>query len=228
MKLLFSSLYFWVATAILLGAIIVFSLFFAPPLLGKISSNKSEIQKLTTQIAENEQFLTTLKVLEEESDQLDVLYEKATLSLPKEPQPEILILQLDGLLKSLELDKVTITVPLTGTGTKVGAKAPTSQATKFTLSGAMSFEKAQELIVKLRGLSRWNKLTSVDLTRQGVITTVAIAGEAAAKPGAPKPFSGSKTFLADATRLFDSLKPYTTIPDVTTEGTFGRDDPFAN
>jgi hypothetical protein len=226
MKLLARSLYFWIATVLLVVAVGGATLWFLPPLLKQFKENSDKIAALDSQIAENEQFLATLQGIEKQSTTLDALNDKAQLSLPKDPQPEILILQLDGLLKSLNLNKVTIEVPLTAT---VAKNAPAGLAvTKFTLTGKMSFAQAKELIANLRGLSRWNKLTALDLSQSEAVTTVTISGESYSKAGQPKAFTGSKSFLANASKLFDSLTPYTTIPNVKTEGTFGKDDPFTN
>ncbi len=225
MKLLLKNIYFWVATFCLVLVVGGASLWFLPPLLKQYKENKAKIASLDVQISENEQFLATLQGIEKQSSTLDDLNEKAQLSLPKDPQPEILILQLDGLLKSLNLDKVAIEVPLTATTASKNAPAG-MVVTKFTLTGKMSFAQAKELIASLRGLSRWNKLTSLDLTHTEVATTVTLSGESYSKNTAPKPFTGSQSFLANATKLFDSLTPYTTVPDVKTEGTFGKSDPF--
>lgn len=225
MKLLIKNLYFWAATVCLVLVVGGASLWFLPPLLKQFKENKDKIISLDAQISENEQFLATLKSIEKQSATLDSLNNKAQLSLPKEPQPEILILQLDGLLKSLSLDKVAIEVPLTATAASKNAPAG-MVVTKFTLTGKMSFAQVKELIASLRGLSRWNKLTSLDLSQTELVTTVTLSGESYSKTEAPKPFTGSQSFLANATQLFDSLTPYTTVPDVKTEGSFGKNDPF--
>lgn len=224
MKLLFKNFTFWIATVCLLALIGGASLWFLPPLVKQFKENNAKIASLDTQVAENEQFLTTIQAIEKQSETLESLNEKAKLSLPTDPQPEILILQLDGLLKALQLNKTTIEVPLTPT---VAKNAPAGLAvTKFTLTGKMSFTQAKELITRLRTLSRWNKLTSLDISQADGVTNVTLSGESYSKPGAPKAFTGSKTFLTNAVKLFDSLTPYTTVPDITTEGNFGKNDPF--
>lgn len=225
MKLLVRSLYFWIATICLLAVVGGVMIWFLPPLLAQFKEKNAKIASLNTQISENEQFLSTIQGIEKQSTTLDTLNEKAQLSLPKEPTPEILILQLDGLLKALELGNVTIEVPLTPATAAKNAPAGYT-VTRFTLTGKMSFTQAKELVVRLRGLSRWNKLTALDVTQSETSTSVAVSGEAYSKPGQPKAFTGSQAFLANATKLFDTLTSYATIPDVTTEGNFGKSDPF--
>lgn len=223
MKLLVKNMSFWIATLVLVGALLVSGLFLIPPLISQVSSNRAEINELSTKIAEGEQFLTTLRGIEQKSDQLEQLFEKAALSLPKEPQPEILILQLDGLLQSLDLASTKIEVPLTGAAEPAeGAE----QTTRFTLEGTMSFDQVKGLIAKLRTLSRWNKLTAVDITIEEATTRATLTGEAYSKPSAPQTFSGAPSFLDNASAAFTSLNPFTTLPDVKTEGTFGRQNPF--
>lgn len=224
MKILAKNLYFWVATVLLLVITTVAALWFLPPLLNQLQTNRNELATLKTDVAANEQFLATIQGIEKQTTTLQSLNEKATLSLPKDTQPEILMLQLEGLLEALNLGGIKIDAPLSAPAT--GASGEVQQVTKFTLTGDMSFAQAKELIVRLRGLSRWNKLTAIDLSQSESRTTVTIAGEAYSKPGSPKNFTGSPSFLADAKTLFDSLTPYTTIPDVKTEGSFGKNDPF--
>lgn len=222
MRALVRNLYFWIATLILLAVVGTILLWFVPPLINQIKTNRAELAKLNTEVSDNEQFLATIQIIEEQTTILDSLNEKALLSLPKDTQPEILILQLEGLLESLNLSLVKIEAPL---GTQV-TSAEGQGTQKFTLTGTMTFDQTKQLITRLRGLSRWNKLISIDITQQQDRTSVTIAGEAFSKPGTPKSFTGSKTFLTDAKALFDSLTPYTTIPDVQTEGNFGKNDPF--
>lgn len=221
MRVLARSIYFWVATIATLIAIAVATLYVFPPIVSQVRTNQQTAAELDKQINDNEQFLVTLSTLEQETATLDKLYEQATLSLPIEAQPEILQLQFDGLLQSIDLGDVSISVPLTS-----GNAA--ESFVQFTLDGTMSFEKTKELIAQLRTLSRWNRLTGVSITRSDTATSVSIAGKAFYKSGKPTTFSGESSFLANAKELFEGLKAYTTIPDVRTEGTFGKQNPFGN
>lgn len=229
LRLLTRSVYFWVITVVVIAVVIILGVYFFPPLVSNVRQSRQKATELSTKISEHEQFLATLATLEAKSTELDQLHEKAVLSLPEKPQPEILMLQLDGLLKSLELPQVSIEVPLTPSKTEGESAATNSQSiTEFTLSGQVSFDKAKELIVKLRTLSRWNKLTGITIAKTAEATTTTLVGQVFSKPSNPKGFSGKGSFLDEATKLFNNFEPYTTIPNVTTEGTFGKNNPFTN
>lgn len=225
MRSLFRNIYFWVAAGITLAVIIFAAVFIFPPLIGQVRSNHAKIKQLESEVAANEQFLSTIKSLEKQKTTLDTLHEKAILSLPTTPSPEILLLQLDGLLKSMNLTKMTIDVPLSATTDK---KDAAKAKTVYSLTGPATFDQAKELIVKLRTLSRWNKLTQVSITKAGEEVKLIISGEAFSKPVDAKAFSGAPNLLTDAAKFFEAFEAYTTVPDVTTEGSFGKTDPFGN
>jgi hypothetical protein len=224
MRLLSRSLYFWVATILVLILVLIAAVYVFPPIVSEVRTNQQTASGLEQQINDHEQFLVTLASLEKEKEKLDELHEKATLSLPSEAQPEILQLQFDGLLQSIGLKDVAISVPLNS------GEGEGEEFVQFTLDGVMSFDKTKELIAQLRTLSRWNRITTISLTQGqgGVDTSVSLTGKAFFKGGKPKDFSGQSSFLTQAQDLFDNLEAYTTIPDVTTEGTFGKQNPFGN
>lgn len=225
MRYLFHSLYFWLIAGVTLVLVIVAATIFFPPVSSQVRANIAQIKQLEGQIAANEQFLVSIQSLEEQRATVEKLHQQAGLSLPETAQPEILLLQLDGLLKSLELANISINVPLASTADK---KDQAQAITTFTLTGAASFDQAKTLIAKLRTLSRWNKLIQASFTKSGDGTSLIISGQAFSKPLASKTYSGNANLVAEATKFFDSFQAYTTVPDVTREGNFGKTDPFGN
>ncbi len=224
MRGLSRNLTFWILTLVFLGLVGGIGWLVIPAQLRSVSASRAELIQLAAQVSENEQFLATLGSIEKEPETLDELYQKATLSLPMSPQPEILILQLDGLLASLSLSTATIEVPLSAPVSEEGTGQ--TAITKFTISGSMSFDQVKQLIVQLRTLSRWNQLTAIDITTEGEKTTATITGQASSRVSSPKTFTGKQTFLADAEALFNRFTPYTTVPNIETEGNFGKSNPF--
>ena len=221
-KFLLKSPFFWISTLITLIIVIGLGLFVLPPMLGQIKENKAKSAELDTALANHEEFLRTVIALEKNPQELEQLHALASLSLPVEPQPEILILQLEGLLKSAELKGLSLNVPL-AVATK-GNEGPSKA--DFSINGPMSYSDTKKLLIKLRTLSRWNKITSVEITRNTTESATTISGSAFYKPGGSKEFSGQANFLQKARELFANVETYTTIPDVTTEGNFGKTDPF--
>jgi len=223
MKHLTHNLYFWLASLVVLGIALILGIFVYSPLFAQVNESKRQSAELDKQIASQEQFMTTIQALSREPETLQALNEQASLALPSVPQPEILQLQLEGLLKSVELGNATIDVPLSAaTQTKDSA----ATVTRFSITGSMSFAQTKTLLIKLRTLNRWNKISGVTISKGENISQVTIQGEAFSRPANQTTFSGGRDFLTQATKLFSSYDSYTTIPDIKKEGTFGKDNPF--
>ncbi len=224
MNTLLSNKFFWISTVLTFLLLFFAILWLFPPLIAQMKERRESLTNLDSQIKSNEQFLNSVKGLEKNPSQLDQLYELSMLSLPKTPQPEILMLQLDGMLKSLGLNQATISVPL---GTAQVSTDPAAANTVFTVTGEMDYSKAKELIAKLRTLNRWNKASSIDIVRALDKSTATITSVAFSKPNSTKEFSGDVNFLANAAKILSQFQNYATVPDITNEGVFGRVDPFA-
>lgn len=216
--------FFWASTVVTFVVLFFAALWLFPPLIAQMKERKQSLSDLDSLIQSDEQFLNSIRGLERNPSQLNQLYELSMLSLPETAQPEILMLQLDGMLNSLNLGQATISVPLSQVQTST--ETPISN-TIFTITGEMDYAKAKELIAKLRTLNRWNKATSIEIVRANDKSTATITSEAFSKPSSSKEFSGNVNFMSNATKVLSQFQNYATIPDITTEGNFGRTDPFA-
>ncbi|HSX42246.1 MAG TPA: hypothetical protein VLE93_02750 [Candidatus Saccharimonadales bacterium] len=211
---------FWIATGsflVLAGALLYFTF---PPLWRTFQSQRSRLSDLNAQISSQTQYIATIKSLTAQPDTVNSLYQKATELLPPALDSDLLALQLDGLLASLNLSNLTVTVPFAATGTV---------APSVTLTGAASFSQAQTLIAALKTFGRWNKITSIDLAQTGQNSTVTVSTSVFFRAAKAPEFSGSNTkLLTQAATLFKGYQTYATAPNVTQEGDFGRTDPFAS
>ncbi len=223
LKYLISNKLFWLSTGGTLVLLVVLLVFVYPPQIRQYQSHKDEIVSLDTQISDNEKYLATLKTLEKSPDDIKSLYDKASELLPVKPEPEILILQLSGLLNSLGLAAATTNVPFGS-----GAVNEANNTTAFTITGDMSFDAARNLVEHLKTFSRWNKIVSVEFSqKQDGGLAIILNAETYSKPDPNKEFSGLSKLLDQAKEAFNANQSYTTIPDVTTEGNYGRSNPFA-
>lgn len=240
---------FWVATA--LFAIISLGIIWKvyPPLLGRVSDQRTTLEHVNQNIAEEERYLAIVKGLKERQKDVDQLHAQASLALPVTSEPDLLLLQLDGLLGSLGLSNAKITVPF-GSATTASASAATdtgdskpgtvgntskpvvksdvANQTVVTIAGEMDYDHTKALLTALRSFSRWNKVTALDITQSGTVTNVTVGLQVFTAPDATADFTGADgDFLARAKKLFGSLKQYATTPNYQTEGSFGRSNPFA-
>lgn len=251
---LVKSKYFWISTVLFLAIGLGMIWFMFPPLVQSMQSYQNESATLDTQIAAATAHQAAVKILNANETRVTSLYQTATLSLPANTDAENLTLQLRGLLDSLGLTSAVITAPFQQTATAVtpttttpsttGTPTPSTQTStgpatsvpttansaqsSFTVVGDMDFATAERLITRLRTMTRWNKLTSFDINQANGKTTVTITGQVFSRKAPTATFSSTDiTFLDKATKLFSALTSYATAPDVTTEGTYGRSNPFA-
>ncbi len=229
MSFLIRSRWFWFSTGLALLFSVGMVIFIYPSLIKQYNDHKSQVKDLDSQIQANEQYLLSVQTLEKSPEQVDQLYGKASQVLPSKAEPEILQLQLDGLLQSLALTKISLNVPLVDTAAPDpnSAAQTAAKATPFTLVGSMDFNQVKSLIEKLQTFTRWNKVTSVDISRTLEGMNATISGEAYSRSTTVKDFTASKDFLTKATATFNNNQIYATLPDVKTEGNYGRNDPFA-
>ena len=251
MHKLFSSKYFLITTALFLVITVVVIWFFFPPLLGAFNENRAKNTELAQKLAASQADQTTMNELTAAKVSLADLSAKATLALPSSPSADLLLLQLDGLTKSLGLE-ATITVPFSqatpvsqvaapvsegevkpGSGSTGGTQpivtSPSaSSKTDFSLSGNWDFPTVLNLLTKLKTFSRWNNITSVDLVKSADKSTATISGKVFwTPPETNLQFSGSvKELLSQGKTLFGDNQSYAEPPDITREGNFGKSNPF--
>ncbi len=210
---------FWISTGIFLivsGAIAYFVL---PPLFQTYQTQKRKMNDLNAEIAAQTQYIATIKSLNTHPETIDSLFVTANELLPTNLQSDLLALQLDGLLASLNMPGLNVTVPFA----TAGLTSPS-----VTLAGSASFTQAEQLIAGLKSFGRWNKITSIDIAQTSKETTITITTSVFSRTTKPPEFTGSNTkLLVQASQLFNSFKSYSTVPNVTQEGQYGRSDPFA-
>lgn len=250
---LFISKYFLVVTGLFLAITIAVIWLFFPPAIELLNENKAAKLSLAEQIQTNQADADAVKDLVSAKTTIADLYDKASLALPSSPSADILLLQFDGLTESLGLN-ATITVPFSEGSLASQVAAPTAPAsdeeikpgsgsaggtqpiitssdigtkTDWSLSGEWDYPTVLSLLTKLKTFGRWNTVTSIDITAAADKATATISGKVFWTPTSNLQFSGSaKELLSQAKTLFDGYQPYTTIPDITKEGNFGKSNPF--
>ncbi|MEK7170973.1 MAG: hypothetical protein AAB774_01545 [Patescibacteria group bacterium] len=250
---LLTSKYFLIITALflILAAMIIW--FFFPPVLKTSSENRTEFAALAEKIKVSQAEATTVKDLIAAKTTIADLYDRASLALPNSPSADLLLLQFDGLTKSLGLD-ATITVPFSEGSLASQVAAPTAPAndsdikpgsgstggtqpivtssgtgtgTDFSLSGDWDYPTVLNLLTRLKTFIRWNSVTSIDLARTADKSTATISGKVFWIPASNLQFTGSaQELLSQAKTLLDSYQTYATTPDITKEGNFGKSNPF--
>jgi len=233
--MLLRSIYFWVSAMIFIMLVGLTVWKVIPPVLGQYRESTLTLKDLEVQITEKEKFVRALKTLEEERTDLEALHRQAQLALPTAVDSENLLLQLDGLIASLNLAEIKTTVPFSEEASRQAAAPEEKPAepteskplAKFTISGPIDFEKLRDLVVQLKGFGRWNQLTSIDVIQSGGNITATITGEAFFKPAFSQEFSGDSQIINKAKAIFAKYRSYTTAPDISKEGSFGRANPLA-
>lgn len=246
MNLLIKQFTFWIVTAIFLIFGIASIVYGLPPLMNDYRSSKAHLSELDQQISAKENYLNQVNQLKNSRSEIEQYYASATQALPADTQTDTLLLQLEGLLADLKLTGSTITVPFTqaataaassGSEVKAGGAASSTTApvvktntsqTTFTISGEMSFASLKTLLERLRAFSRWNRITAIDFTQSAGTYTASVTAQVFWLATSPTEFSGSTSFLSSAKTILSSLKSYATTPSVTTEGSYGRSDPFVS
>jgi hypothetical protein len=251
---LLSSKYFLVISGLFLILTIAIIWFFFPPVIRTFNENKTTASTLADKVSASQAEGATVKDLIAAKSTIADLYDSASAALPSSPSADLLLLQFDGLTKSLGLS-ATITVPFSegalasqvatpaapasegdikpGGGSAGGTQpivtsSSTGAGTEFSLSGDWDYPTVLGLLTKLKTFIRWNSVTSIDLTRASDKYTATISGKVFWTPSSNLQFSGSaKDLLSKAKTLFDGYQTYAEAPDVTKEGNFGKSNPFA-
>lgn len=243
---------FWIMTLVFLGAALSVTWLTYPSLLRQLQANRAQGVTLNQTLDQQKQYAALVKSLSAEEKTVNELYQSAQYALPATTSGEILLLQLDGLLNSIKLGSATITAPFAtavpapaAASTDASGVKPSTQGgnnptttpvvksgaqglTNFTIVAETDFGTLKVLIEKLRHMARWNKITSVDVTVTGDKMTATIISQIFTKPDATKEFSSTDPqFLTKAKELFSSFVSYTTVPDASKEGNYGRSNPFS-
>lgn len=244
---------FLAISALWLAITIAVIWFFFPDAIKRYNEVRVSRQTLTEQIEAAKRDAAEMKDLVTEKSTLADLYDKASLALPSSPSADLLLLQFDGLTKSLGLN-ATITVPFsegslvtqvaapsaptdekdikpgsgsTGSSQPIVTSSAAGTKTDYSLSGEWDYPTVLSLLAKLKTFGRWNAITAVDLTKAADKTTATISGKVYWAPTADSQFSGSvKDLLKQASALFGNYQSYATTPDITKEGNFGKSNPF--
>jgi len=228
--MIWKNIYFWVATVIFLTVTIIAVTKVIPPALSTARDSRASLKDLNAQIDSERQFASSLSDLSKNQSQLNTMSSLAVEALPTKPDGEELMLQLDGLLASLNMASATATVPLSAGTPAPSSGTGTVSASQLavTIVGDFNYAKARDLIAGLRGLIRWNKITSFDISQNGSTSHLSFTFNVFYKPGQVKTFSGDTNLLSEAKTLFDAYHSYTTRPNIAAEGTYGKTDPFSS
>ena len=219
--MLLKSIYFWVVTVVLLAVVGISGIKIIPPILTSYQENQQKLVDVTTDLDKQKKFLAAVNTAKKDPESLEDIYNQAGLALPRAANSEILLLQLDGLLASLGLGSSTINVPLQSTAEDV-----TENNIDVTISGNITYDQMTDLLPKLKTFSRWNKVSTFDITKTADKYNSSITTKVFFLPGATEEFSGNSKILDQAKKIFSDFKSYATDPDITTEGIYGRPDPF--
>lgn len=218
---LLSSKYFLIISLIFVATTIAVTWLLFPGAITTFKSNKTESSALTEKLQISRAEGVKIAELIVAKDSVESLFQTATMALPTSPSPDLLLLQLDGLTKSLGLT-ATITVPfsagpqtsqvtvlapstkdnniLTPPSTIGGSQpntepttnnSPSSANITFTLAGDWDYPTALKLLAKLKTFIRWNTITSVDLAKTADKSTSTISGRVYWAPTNNASFSGS-------------------------------------
>ena len=220
--MLIKSIYFWVITVVLLAVVIISVLKIIPPVITAYQDNQQKLADAEVELAKQQKFLAAVNTVKSDPESLDELYNKASLALPRTANSEILMLQLDGLLISLGLGAVSINVPFQPTATD----ASELNSIDLTISGNITYQQMTKLLPKLKTFSRWNRISSFDISKSADKYSSSITTKVFFQPGDTGEFSGNTKVLDQAKELFSDFQSYATNPDITTEGIYGRPDPF--
>ena len=220
--MLIKSIYFWVITVVLLAVVIISVLKIIPPVITAYQDNQQKLADAKVELAKQQKFLAAVNTVKSDPESLDELYNKAGLALPRTANSEILMLQLDGLLISLGLGAVSINVPFQPTTTD----ASELNSISLTISGNITYQQMTKLLPKLKTFSRWNRISSFDISKSADKYNSSITTKVFFQPGDTGEFSGNTKVLDQAKELFSDFQSYATNPDITTEGIYGRPDPF--
>lgn len=224
------NIYFWVITAVLLIVIGLSALKILPPILASYQENQLQIADAKTELARQNQLLAAVNAVKQDETGLDEVYSQAVLALPASADSEILMLQLDGLLKSLGISTATISVPLKNvdpTEDKAASDAKQNEI-ETTISGKIDYAKTKSLLGRLKTFARWNTIKNFNITRSGDEYNTSVVFTAYVKPGRTGEFSGNSAILAQAKEVFANVTSYATNPDVGSEGSYGRNNPFTD
>lgn len=224
-----------------------------PPIIGEFRELGEKDKAVSEQIVNAEAYSASIKELKVNSSTLDAVYDSAGRALPVSAESELLLLDLEGLVNSIGLKGLTISVPFQGTAASATASSQsatsgatdevkrgntattkpvvkdgaTADALTVTLSGSIDYSKANELLSKLKTFSRWNKVKSIDITKSGDTYATTISLEVFTKPAPSTSFTDtSAEFLKGAQALFSPMQTYTSKPNASSEGQFGKANPF--
>ncbi len=238
---------FLIATLLFLAVAVTGIWFFYPPAINKYREIKNQQQILSDQVAAAQASVDSLAAFSAKEADLNKYFDLASNALPTEPGSDILMLQLEGLAQSLGISP-TITLPFSGTAV-VAQPAPASTGddnvsagttansqpiataassqTQFTIAGQFDFNTTRVLIRKLATFIRWNAVTGVSITSTNDGLSASISGQTFWLPAQVADSNFSADLLTKAATLFASFDSYTATPDISKEGSFGRNDPFA-
>lgn len=202
--------------------------FGVPPILGNIRQQNDDIAQLQTQLQVEQKHQLVLDKLQQNSTLVDSLYTQANIALPINPDYDLLLLQLDGLMNDLKLTGLKITAPLgQGISGQNGAVIKSGNENTITISGSMNYQNALTLFDRLKTFGRWNKIASIDLAMSGSNFNVTIISQVFNRSQSVKEFNGDNTnFLDQAKQTLSNLQAYSVAPAIE-QGQFGRSDPFA-
>jgi len=241
--MLLKNKFFLATTVIFLLAAIVAIWRIYPPVLSQFKEHRVKTVELDAKLKEAESFNQGIIALRNNTNQLKTVYGLAERALPVTNQSEVLLLELEGLVKDSGLSGVRITVPFDNatataasdtevvrpgtTSKKPVVKGSAQTNTSFTLAGNISFAQSRSLLDKLSNFSRWNRIKSIDISRaeESYSTTIIADFFTKAAPGVAGS-SVSANLLTQASQVFQSLSQYSTTPDASTEGSYGKPNPF--
>lgn len=223
---LYKNPYFWAATVGLLAVVGFSFAVLIPPVLAKLQENRSQITQLKTELEKQEKYLAAVQAVEQNETTLNQLHQTASLALPSQADSDILMLQFDGLLAQLGIGNASLNVPLSAPVAGSAEAAAAGNTVEVTISGPISYEALTALLDSLKTFSRWNRVSAFDIAKTGDLYSTNVATKAFFQPGRSSEFSGDSAIISKAQQVFAGLATYATNPDIATEGSYGKQNPF--
>jgi hypothetical protein len=244
--MLLKNKFFWFSTVIFLAVSLGAIWRLYPPILSQLRTNNEKSRQLDADLQAAESQIKNISTLTNKADQLNEAYLLAQRALPVNPEADLLLLELEGLLNDLGLTDVKITVPFQNTtpisaapaddgAARPGGAANTTKpivkssgaSTTFTLSGEISYPQLKTLLERLRTLSRWNKITSLEIAKVSDRYSTTITAEFFTRPAPTQETTLDSTKIFEqAKTVFGKLRVYTAKPDSSKEGSYGKENPF--
>ncbi len=222
---------------ITLAIIISIGYFFAYPTYQTIQKETADNADKLEQIKTLEQYNISMKKISEQKDTITTLGKSVDKLIPKKPQSEQFLIELEALIAQSEIPNADFQVSnLTGATSTIAASSTqsvikNSPSYQFSVDGEGSLENIIKLYNRLMSMNRLIEITSLDLTssESGSNLTFQInannfsINEAGIKSIKLKSLP---KLVEDAVKKINSNKTYGKSIEIQKEDGFGRPNPF--